>query len=178
MKKDIKSLVLTEEEIKKICENLGKQITEDYKDKKLLLVGALKGCFVFIADLMRQINLYCEIEFIEIASYVGNKSSGQILLKKDIERDLKGYDIIIVEDILDTGVTLYYLKQYLCERTDKSVKICTFLDKPSGRKADITADYIGATVPDGFMVGYGLDYDQHYRNLPYVGILDESIYIN
>lgn len=176
-KKDIKKVLLSEEEIKDIVKRLGKQITEDYKGKNLLVVSVLKGSIMFMADLMREIKIHCKIDFMAVSSYgAGTKTSGSVKIIKDLSIDLKGYDILIVEDILDSGVTLSNLKKMLELREPKSVKICAFLDKPERRKADIVADYTGAQVPDEFVVGYGLDYDEKYRNLSYVGVLAPEVY--
>ena len=175
--KDIKKVLLSEEEIKDIVKRLGKQITEDYKGKNLLVVSVLKGSIMFMADLMREIKIHCKIDFMAVSSYgSGTQTSGSVKIIKDLSIDLKGYDILIVEDILDSGVTLSNLKKMLELREPKSVKICTFLDKPERRKADIVADYTGAQVPDEFVVGYGLDYDEKYRNLSYVGVLAPEVY--
>lgn len=175
--KDIKKVLLSEEEIKDIVKRLGKQITEDYKGKNLLVVSVLKGSIMFMADLMREIKIHCKIDFMAVSSYgAGTQTSGSVKIIKDLSIDLKGYDILIVEDILDSGVTLSNLKKMLELREPKSVKICTFLDKPERRKADIVADYTGAQVPDEFVVGYGLDYDEKYRNLSYVGVLSPEVY--
>ena len=173
---DIESVLVSEEEIKEICERLGKQISEDYKGKKLLLVSVLKGAIVFMADIMRNITCDCEIDFLSVSSYSGAKTTGVVKFKKDMDVNPDGMDILIVEDILDSGVTLSYLKEVLLQRNAASIKICTFLDKPANRRADIKADYVGKVVPDEFVVGYGLDYNEKYRNLPFVGILSPSVY--
>ena len=173
---DIESVLVSEEEIKEICERLGKQISEDYKDKKLLLVSVLKGAIVFMADIMRNITCECEIDFLAVSSYSGAKTTGVVKFKKDMDVNPDGMDILIVEDILDSGVTLSYLKEVLLQRNAASIKICAFLDKPANRRADIKADYVGKVVPDEFVVGYGLDYNEKYRNLPFVGILSPSVY--
>lgn len=170
-------VLVSEEEIKVICERLGKQITEDYKDKDLLVVGVLKGCVPFLTDLIRNIDLALQIDFMAVSTYCGGtKSTGQVSFKKDLEINPQGRDILIVEDILDSGLTLSYLKNILMARGAKSIKICTFLDKPANRKADIKADYFGTVIPDEFVVGYGLDYDEKYRNLSCVGVLSPEIY--
>ncbi|HHW45986.1 MAG TPA: hypoxanthine phosphoribosyltransferase [Clostridiales bacterium] len=175
---DVKDILLTEDQIRDIIERLGKQITEDYKDKNLLLVSVLKGSVVFMADLMRAINLPCRIDFMSVSSYgSGTKTSGVVKIEKDLDLELEGYDLLIVEDILDSGLTLSYILELLSARNPKSIKICAFLDKPERRIAkDISADYIGAVVPDEFVVGYGLDYDEKYRNLPYLGVLKSEVY--
>lgn len=177
MHKDLESVLLSTEEIQKIISDMGKQISEDYKDKNLLLVSVLKGSIVFMADLMRSITINCKIDFMAVSSYgSGTESSGKVKILKDLDIDLEGYDLLIVEDILDSGNTLYNLKKLLEGRNPRSIRICTFLDKPSRRTADIKADYVGAEIPDEFVVGYGLDYDEYYRNLPCLGILKRSVY--
>lgn len=173
---DVEKVLISEEEIKEICKKLGKRISEDYKDRKLLLVSVLKGAVVFLADLMREITCDCQMDFLSVSSYSGTKTTGVVKFKKDMDVDPKGMDILIVEDILDSGITLSYLKKVLEDRNAASVKICTFLDKPTNRKADIKADYTGAEVPDEFIIGYGLDYNEKYRNLPFVGVLAKEVY--
>ncbi len=177
MNDSIESVLLSEEKISGIVKGLGAKISKDYVGKNLLLVSVLKGSVVFMADLMRSITIPCEIDFMVVSSYgSGTKTSGNIKIVKDLNIDVKDYDLLIVEDILDSGVTLSSLKSMLEARQPASVKICTFLDKPERRKADIKADYSGAEVPDEFIVGYGLDYDEKFRNLPYVGILKRECY--
>lgn len=177
MKDDIKEVLLSEEEIKDIVSDLGRQITEDYRGKNLVLVSVLKGSVVFMADLMRAIEIPCSIDFMVVSSYgSGTESSGVVKIIKDLDADLRGVDLLIVEDILDTGRTLSSLIKILKMRNPSSVKICTFLDKPERRLADISADYVGACVPDEFVVGYGLDYNERYRNLPYVGVVKPEVY--
>lgn len=174
---ELKSVLLTEEEIKAIVKRLGSEITADYEGKNLLVVSVLKGSVMIMADLLREIKLPLKIDFMAVSSYgSGTASSGTVKIIKDLDINLSGYDILIVEDILDSGATLSSLKEILLTRKPASVKICTFLDKPDRRKADIKADYVGAVIPDEFVVGYGLDYDEKYRNLPYVGILAPSVY--
>lgn len=177
MKEDIKKVLLSEDEIKEIITNLGHQISKDYKDKNLLMVSILKGSVVFMADLMRAIDIHCRIDFMCVSSYgSATESSGRVKIIKDLDIDLKGYDLLLVEDILDSGKTLSNVKELLLTRNPNSVKICTFLDKPARRQSDITADYVGAEVPDEFVVGYGLDYDEKYRNLPFLGVLKPAVY--
>ena len=176
MEKDVKSILVSEEELKQICKRLGEQITRDYEGKKLLVVSVLKGAVVFMGDLLREIKCGCIIDFIAVSSYSGTKTTGVVKFKKDLDIDPDGMDILIVEDILDSGVTLSYLSGVLMGRNANSIKICTLLDKPANRKADIAADYVGQVIPDEFVIGYGLDYNEKYRNLPYVGILDPSVY--
>ena len=176
MERDVKSVLISEEELKQICKQLGEQITKDYEGKKLLVVSVLKGAVVFMADLLREIKCDCIIDFIAVSSYSGTKTTGVVKFKKDLDIDPDGMDILIVEDILDSGITLSYLSGVLMGRNANSIKICTLLDKPANRKADIKADYVGKTIPDEFVIGYGLDYDEKYRNLPDIGILDPSVY--
>ncbi|MBQ1989326.1 MAG: hypoxanthine phosphoribosyltransferase [Clostridia bacterium] len=176
MERDVEKVLISEEEIKEICKRLGEEISRDYKGKNLLLVSVLKGAVVFMADIMRNITCECEIDFLAVSSYSGTKTTGVVKFKKDMDVDPDGRDILIVEDILDSGVTLSYLKQVLLQRNAKSIKICTFLDKPANRRADIQADYVGKVVPDEFIIGYGLDYNEKYRNLPYVGVLKREVY--
>ena len=176
MEKDIEKVLLTKEEIEQICARLGAEISRDYKGKKLLLVSVLKGAVVFMADIMRNITLDVEIDFMSISSYKGAESTGVVQFKKDLDINPDGYDILIVEDILDTGRSLKYIAEVLMGKNANSVKICTFLDKPENRKADISADYVGTVVPNEFVVGYGLDYNEKYRNLTYLGVLKPEVY--
>ncbi len=178
MLNDIEKVYYSEEQLKNIVERLGKQISEDYKDKNLLLVSVLKGSVVFMADLMRAITVPCAIDFMCVSSYADKaESSGVVKIIKDLDINLEGYDLLIVEDILDSGKTLSSLRQLLLGRNPRSIKICTLLDKPERRAVkDIWADYSGAEVPDEFVVGYGLDYNEKYRNLPYIGVLKRSVY--
>lgn len=177
MEKDIEKVLISEEEIKKIVSDLGARISEDYKDKNLLMVSVLKGSVVFMADLMRAVTIPCRIDFMSVSSYgSGAKTSGVVKIIKDLDLNLEGYDLLVVEDILDSGKTLDYLLKVLKQRNPSSIRICTFLDKPERRQVDLFANYSGTTVPDEFVVGYGLDYDEKYRNLPYVGALKRSVY--
>lgn len=174
---DILKVLLTEEELKAKCAEMGAQITKDYQGKNLLLVTVLKGAVVYLADLMRHIDLPCSIDFMVVSSYgSGTETSGVVKIVKDLDQDLAGKDILIVEDILDTGVTLHYLKGLLQSRNPASIRIATLLDKPERRKVDLQSDYAGFQVPDEFVVGYGLDYAEKYRNLPYIGILKPEVY--
>lgn len=174
---DIKQVLISEEELSAIVKRLGRQISDDYQGKNLLLVSILKGSVMIMADLMRAIDIPMEIDFMAVSSYGGNtKTSGAVKILKDLDRDIHGYDLLIVEDILDSGKTLSYLKKMLTERLPNSIKICTLFDKPDRREvADIKADYVGSLVPDEFIVGYGLDFDQKYRNLPFVGVLKDEL---
>ena len=178
MLKDIEKVYYSEEKLHEIVTGLGKRISEDYKDKNLLLVSVLKGSVVFMADLMRAITIPCAIDFMCVSSYKsGTESSGVVKIVKDLDINLEGYDLLIVEDILDSGKTLSSLKKILLSRNPRSIRICTLLDKPERRVVDdIFADYSGAEVPDEFVVGYGLDYDEKYRNLPYIGVLKREVY--
>ena len=173
---DVANILVSEQELSEICRRLGEQISRDYEGKKLLVVSVLKGAIVFMADLLREIKCNCVIDFIAVSSYSGTKTTGVVKFKKDLDIDPDGMDILIVEDILDSGITLSYLSVVLKGRNANSIKICTLLDKPTNRKADISADYVGKVIPDEFVVGYGLDYDEKYRNLPYVGVLSPSVY--
>ncbi len=177
MRDDIQSILLTEEEIRRRVHEMGAEITRDYAGKEPLFVGVLKGCFVFMADLLRQVELPCSMDFMAVSSY-GNATSttGAVKINKDLSKDIQGLDVIIVEDILDSGVTLGYLSKYLMNRKPASITIATLLDKPSRRRSDVQAKYIGFQVPDAFVVGYGLDYAEKYRNLPYIGILKPEVY--
>ena len=180
MNKDIKSILIDENEIQEIVKDISAKITNDYKDRqsKLLLLCILKGSVVFMGDLMKNINLPVEIDFMKVSSYgQGSKTSGNVNIILDIHRnDLDNVDIIIIEDIIDSGRTLSYLSEYLLLKGAKSVKTVTLLDKPSRREVDFVPDYTGKIIPDEFVVGYGLDYAEKYRALPYVGILKEEVY--
>lgn len=176
--RDIDHILVTEEQLKAKVHELGAQITRDYAGRDLLLVSILKGSVVFMADLMRAIQMPCGIDFMVVSSYGGanTTSTGLVKIIKDLDQDLSGKDLLIVEDILDTGITLSHLVPMLKLRNPASVRLCTILSKPSRRKADIEPDYLGFEVPDEFVVGYGLDYDENYRNLPYVGVLKPEVY--
>ena len=178
MHDDIKTVLVSEEQLKAKVAELGAQISRDYAGKNLVLVSILKGSVVFMADLMRAVSIPCNIDFMVVSSYGGSNTttSGLVKIIKDLDGDLSGKDVLIVEDILDTGVTLSNLVPMLKMRNPNSVKICTILDKPSRRKANSQPDYEGFQVPDEFVVGYGLDYDEKYRNLPYVGVLKPEVY--
>ncbi len=177
MERDIESVLFTEEQLAARVRELGEQITADFRNKDPLIVGVLKGCFVFIADLMRHIDTACNVDFMAVSSYGNNATTtGAVQIKKDLTYDIQGRHVLMIEDILDSGVTLSYLKNYLMNRKPASISICTLLDKPSRRKSDIKADYVGFECPDQFIVGYGLDYAERYRNLPYIGVLKPEIY--
>lgn len=177
MKDDILEVLLTEEQIRNKIKEIGAQITRDYAGKTPFFLGVLKGCYVFMADLVRNVDLQCTMDFMAVSSYGGGTSTtGAVRITKDLTRDIEGKDVIIVEDILDSGVTLSYLKKYLANRNPASLRIVTLLDKPARRRVDIEPDYCGFSVPDEFVVGFGLDYAEQYRNLPYIGILKPEIY--
>ena len=177
MDQDILKILLSEEEIKARVQELGDQLYDAFHDKNPLLVGVLKGCFIFMADLVRAAQLKSELEFIGVSSYQnGTKSSGVVQITRDLQEDINGRDVIIVEDILDSGNTLEFLKKYLMAKGAASVTIVTLLDKPARREKAITADYAGFVVPDELVVGYGLDYAQQYRNMPYIGVLKPEVY--
>ena len=178
MNDDIKTVLVSEEQLKAKVAELGARISKDYEGKNLVLVSILKGSVVFMADLMRAVTIPCNIDFMVVSSYGGSNTvtSGLVKIIKDLDADLTGRDVLIVEDILDTGITLSKLVPVLKMRNPGSVKICTILSKPSRRMADIEPDYCGFEVPDEFVVGYGLDYDEKYRNLPYVGVLKPEVY--
>ena len=174
---DVEEILFTEEQLHEIVARIGAQINRDYAGKNLLMVSVLKGSLIFMADLMRQITIHCAIDFLAVSSYGnGTTSSGEVRILKDLDQSLAGKDILVVEDILDSGNTLSFLLKNLSARNPASIRLCTLLDKPERRKADITADYVGARVEDKFIVGYGLDYAERYRNLPYIGVLKPEIY--
>ena len=177
MRDDMESILLTEEQIRERVAQLGAEISRDYAGREPLFIGVLKGCFVFMADLMRRVTVPCGMDFMVVSSYgKSTKTTGAVEIIKDLSQDVEGRHLVIVEDILDTGVTLSYLTKYLQNRSPASVTIAALLDKPERRRADVSAKYVGFTVPDAFVVGYGLDYAEKYRNLPYIGILKPEIY--
>ncbi len=177
MHNDIKEILLSEDEIATITRQMGAEITKDYKDKKPLVIGSLKGCIPFMSALLNRIDTHVEIAYMAVSSYKGGiRSSGDLKITYDLEIPVMDRDILIIEDIVDTGLTLSTVIQLLYHRGAKSVKIATMLDKPLGRKVDLKPDYIGKTIPKVFVVGFGLDYQELYRNVPYVGILKPTIY--
>lgn len=177
MHQDIDKILVSEEELRNINARLGAQITKDLAGKNLLVLGILKGCVFFMTDLVRNIDLPLSIDFMSVSSYgSGTESTGHVKITKDIDIDLSGYDVLLVEDILDSGRTLKYVSDILKTRGANSISIVTLLDKPDRRVAPVKPDYVGCDVPDEFVVGYGLDYDQKYRNLPYIGSLKREIY--
>lgn len=178
MHKDIEEIILDEAQLEKTVDEIAERINFDYKDKPLTVIGILRGSIMFLADLFRRITVEdCTLDFMAASSYGSSAvSSGNVNITKDLSDDVSDRNILIVEDILDTGNTLSCIKDYLLSKGASSVKICTLFDKPSRRKKPITPDYCGETVDDLFIVGYGLDYDERYRNLPYVGVLKKEIY--
>jgi hypoxanthine phosphoribosyltransferase len=177
MQQDIKEILISEAELAAKVKALGAEISRDYTGKKLLLVSVLKGSIVFMADLMRAISVPVEVDFMSVSSYgSGARTSGVVKIVKDLDIDMRGFHLLIVEDILDSGMTLSYLKKILTERAPESIRLAPLLDQPARRTADIAAAYVGFTIPDEFVVGYGLDYNEKYRNLPYVGALKRSVY--
>ena len=178
MNNDIAKILISEEQLQAKVAELGAQISRDYEGKDLLLVSILKGSVVFMADLMRAITEPCSIDFMVVSSYGGanTTSTGLVKIVKDLDQDLSGKDVLIVEDILDSGNTLAFLKDYMLAKGAKSITIVTLLDKPARREKVITADLSGFVVPDEFVVGYGLDYCQQYRNMPYIGVLKPEVY--
>lgn len=177
MLQDIAETLLSKETIAEKVAELGARISTDYKDKNLLLVGILKGSVVFMSDLMREITVPARIDFMSVSSYgSGVKTSGVVKIVKDLDIPLQGYDVLIVEDILDSGLTLHYIIEILKSRNPHSIKICTLLDKPYSRKTNVETDYHGFDIPDKFVVGYGLDFAEKYRNLPFVGVLKPEVY--
>ena len=178
MKNDMLEILLTEEQIQAKVKELAAQLSEEYAGKDPVFVGVLKGVVIFFADMVRRINIPCEIDFMCISSYGGTASTGNVAVKKDLSMDIKGRHVVILEDIYDTGHSLDFTYKYLLSKEPASLKICTLLDKPERRKPGITLvpDYVGFTIPNEFVVGYGLDFNEHYRNLPYIGILKPEIY--
>ncbi len=179
MNKDIREILIEEKALQEKVKELGAKITADYKDKDLLLICVLKGAVIFVSDLMRQIDTALDIDFMAISSYGANtQSSGVVRILKDLNTSIEGKHVLIVEDIIDSGLTLSYLVENLKSRGPASVEICTILDKPDRRKIDLYIKYTGFKIPDEFVVGYGLDYAEKYRNLPYIAVLKEEVYSN
>ncbi|MEC9485766.1 MAG: hypoxanthine phosphoribosyltransferase [Candidatus Izemoplasma sp.] len=178
LEKDIEKILVSESEIDAIAKRLGKQLTEEYKDKFPIVVGLLKGCVPFMGKLISNMDMHLEIEFMDVSSYHGGiESSGDIKISKDLDVAVKDRHIIIAEDIVDTGRTIKVIMDLLKYRGAKSVSVVTLLDKPAGRVVNLDPEYIGKTIPKEFVVGYGLDYDEKYRNLPYVGVLKKDVYM-
>ena len=178
MENDIQEILLTEEQIRSRIQELGEILSKEYAGRNPLVVGVLKGVVVFYADMIRQLKVPCQMDFMWISSYAGTSSTGEMVVKRDVSADVTGRDVLILEDIFDTGRSLDFTYKHLLSKGAASVKICTLLDKPSRRLPGITlqADYVGFTIPNAFVVGYGLDYNEQYRNLPYVGILKPEVY--
>jgi len=176
MNQDLAYLLYTREQIAQRVSELGKQITEDYRGKNPLFVSILKGSFIFMSDLVRAVDLPCEVDFMQVSSYGGTDSTGAVKIVQDLSRDIAGMDLVIVEDILDTGITLNYLSRILKARNPASIEIVTLLNKPGRREKAVTPKYVGYEIPTEFVVGYGLDYNQKYRNLPDIGVLKPEIY--
>ena len=178
MHNDIEKVLLSEEQIQNKVRELGEILTEEYKDKNPVIVGVLKGVVIFYADMMRQIKIPCQMDFMCVSSYQGTNSTGRTQISKDLASDIYGRHVLILEDIFDTGNSLDFVYKHLMTKEPASIKICTLLDKPERRKPGITleADFVGFTIPNAFVVGYGLDFNEYYRNLPYIGILKPEAY--
>ena len=177
LEKDIQEVLFSEEQLSSRVNEIARQITQDYHGKEIVLISVLRGSFVFMADLCRRIDLPCTVDFMAVSSYgAGTTSSGQVKITKDLSESIEGRDIIVVEDILDSGNTLSYLLQILQARHPASMKLCTLLDKPDRRIKPVHVDYSGFSIPDEFVVGYGLDFAEKYRNLPYIGLLKPCVY--
>jgi hypoxanthine phosphoribosyltransferase len=174
---DVEEVLLTGEQIQARVAELGAQLAADYGGRDPMLVSVLKGSIIFLADLIREMEIPLSLDLMEVSSYgASTESSGQVRILKDLSKPIDGRDVIVVEDIIDTGLTLNYLLRYLHDKGPASIRVCCLLDKPARRLADITIDYRGFTIPDRFVIGYGLDYDERYRNLPYIGVLRPSVY--
>ena len=175
MSKTIKRVLISRAEIDQMCRRLGEQITHDYAGKEIILIGVLKGAFIFMSDLARTIGVPCRIDFMSVSSYgSGTRTSGVVRITKDLDTDITGKHIIVVEDIVDTGLTLKHLRELLSTRNPASIALSTAFDKPDRRKVDIEVEYTGLQIPDEFIVGYGLDFDGKYRNLPDVSVLGDD----
>ena len=177
LEKDIQEVLFSQQQLEERVDQIAQEITRDYAGKEIVLISVLRGSFVFMADLCRRIDLPCTIDFMSVSSYgKGTSSSGQVQITKDLSGDISGKHILVVEDILDSGNTLSYLLKLLEQRAPASIRLCTLLDKPERRVKPVEVHYSGFTIPDAFVVGYGLDYAEHYRNLPYIGILKPEVY--
>ena len=178
MENDIQQILLTEAQIQNRIRELGEVLTAEYADKNPVIVGVLKGVVVFYADMVRQIKVPCQMDFMWLSSYAGANSTGNMLVRQDVTANIRGRHVLILEDIYDTGNSLDFTVKHLKEKEPASLKICTLLDKPERRKPGITlqADYVGFTIPNASVVGYGLDYNEKYRNLPYIGVLKPEVY--
>ena len=178
MHNDIEKILLSEQQIQTRIQELGEVLTKEYADKNPVIIGVLKGVVVFYADMIRRIQVPCQMDFMWISSYAGTDSTGKMLVRQDVSADIAGRHVLILEDIFDTGNSLEFTVNHLKKQNPASIKICTLLDKPERRRPGVTvqADYVGFTIPNAFVVGYGLDYNEKYRNLPYVGILKPEVY--
>ena len=177
MEQDILKVLMSEEQLQKRVREMGDELYDRFHDKDPIFVGVLKGCFIFMADLFREVTIHGSVDFMAVSSYGnGTSTTGAVKINKDLSQDIENRDVIIVEDILDSGITLSYLTKYLQNRKPSSICIATLLDKPARRRADVQAKYVGFTVPDAFVVGYGLDYAEKYRNLPFIGVLKPEVY--
>ena len=177
LEKDIQEVLFSQQQLEERVSQIAQEITRDYAGQEIVLISVLRGSFVFMADLCRRIDLPCTIDFMSVSSYgSGTSSTGQVQITKDLSGDISGKHILVVEDILDSGNTLSYLLKLLEQRKPASIRLCTLLDKPDRRVKPVEVHYSGFTIPDAFVVGYGLDYAEHYRNLPYIGILKPEVY--
>lgn len=178
MNRDIQEILISEKRIEEMVTALAEQINEDFKDKEIILVGLLKGSVVFMSDILRKINMPCSIDFMIASSYgSGTMSSGVVKISKDLSVDIENKNVIIIEDIVDSGNTLSSIMELLKNRNPANLRLCSLLSKPSRRVKEVKIDYLGTEIPDEFVVGYGLDYDERYRNLPYIGVLKPEIYL-
>lgn len=176
MNNDIKKILISEEEILKRTKELGKQLSKDYEGKQPIFIALLKGSVPFMAELIKYVDIDMEIDFMDVSSYAGTESTGEVRINKDLDRSIKGCDVIVVEDIVDTGRTIKTVKELLYSKGANSVKIASLLDKKERRVVDIEAEYVGFNIPDEFVIGFGLDFNQKYRNLPFIGVLKEECY--
>lgn len=178
MHKDIEKVLITQQQIQEKVRELGQILTEEYKDKNPIVVGVLKGVVVFYADMIRELKVPCQMDFMWISSYAGTQSTGKMVVRQDLSNNIEGRHVLILEDIFDTGNSLEFTVNHLLERKPASLKVCTFLDKPERRRPGVTikADYTGFVIPNEFVVGYGLDFNERYRNLPYIGVLKPEAY--
>ena len=172
LNEDVKEVLISEQQILERCKELGKQISKDYEGKIPVVIGLLKGSVPFMAELLKNITIDCETEYMSVSSYSGTESMGDVRINKDLDRSVKGFDVLVVEDIVDTGKTLEKVKELLYSKGAKTVRVVALLDKPSRRVVDISAEYVGFTIPNEFVIGFGLDFDQKYRNLPYIGVVE------
>lgn len=174
---DFREILFTKSQIEEMTKSLGEKITNDFKDKDLVVLGLLKGSIVFMSDLIREIKLPCQLDFMAVSSYGnGTESIGRVQILKDISESILGKDVLIVEDIIDSGITLNFIVKHLKNKGARSVTLCTLINKPERRKKDVHVEYIGADIPNEFIAGYGMDYAEKYRNLPFIGVLKEEVY--